>query len=320
MKTVIISGRPIVLQERSRAQLKGITIGDSLSYRFFDGSFHGVPMLFAEPKGSIAPPRSLAATASGISVKFNLPVVFLLNACPAYERQRLIDKDVFFVVSDKYANLPMLVANERIRRTKQSKRLNPVGQYLLFYHLQVESLEGLAARDIEGMVPYSYASITLGITCLADIGLCQKITDSSKRKAIHFTNVGRQLWDQAQPFIINPVEQRIYCDEFHSEEQFPICGINALAHYTKLNPDPERVIMMGTRQLRSFMESGALIQPNKYDGNIIIEAWKYPPVHKIDSKIEWVDRLSLAVSLSGDSDARVEGEVERLINETEWKA
>ena len=102
MKTVIISGRQIALQERSKAQLKGITIGDLLSYRFFDGSFHGVPLLFAEPKGGIAPPRSLAATASGISAKFNLPVVFLLSACPAYERQRLIDKEVFFVVSDKY--------------------------------------------------------------------------------------------------------------------------------------------------------------------------------------------------------------------------
>ena len=33
---------------------------------------------------------------------------------------------------------------------------------------------------------------------------------------------------------------------------------------------------------------------------------------------EWVDRLSLAISLREDEDPRVEGEVERLINEIEW--
>ena len=62
-----------------------------------------------------------------------------------------------------------------------------------------------------------------------------------------------------------------------------------------------------------------MVHPNQYDGNILIEAWKYPPVFKIGTEAEWVDRLSLAVSLREDADPRVEGEVERLINDIEWK-
>lgn len=319
MKTVIISGRPIMLRERKKAQLKGITIGDSISYRFYDGDFHSVPLLFVEPKGNMASPRSLAMTASGLSAKFHLPVVFLLNSCPAYERQRLIDKDVFFVVSDKYAHLPMLVANERMRKTKPAKRLNPVGQYLLLYHLQIESLEGMAARDIEGKVPYSYSSITLGITSLADLNICEKVANGSKRKVLHFSKTGKELWNHAKPVLINPVEKRVYCDEFRSNEHFPVCGINALAHYTWLNPDPERMIMMSSKQLRDLTDSGVLTRPNEFDGEVIIEAWKYPPVTKHGEKPEWVDKLSLAISLRDDTDARVEGEVERLIQTIEWK-
>ena len=319
MKTVIISGKPIALQERSKAQMKGISIGDSLSFRFYDGNFHGISLLFAEPKGNIPTPRSLAFTASELNEKFGLPVVFLLDECPAYERQRLIHKDVFFIVSEKYAHLPMLIANERIRKTKQAKALTPVAQFLLLYHLQVESLESKAARDIEGKVPYSYPSITLGITCLADLGFCQKVADGSKRKVLHFNENGRSLWEKAQPFLIDPVEERVYCDEFHSEDSFPACGINALAHYTWLNPDPERIIMMSVKQLREFTTAGTLIRPNQYDGNILIEAWKYPPVIKNGEKAEWVDKLSLAISLREDADPRVEGEIERLINEIEWK-
>lgn len=299
--------------------MEGTTIGDLLTYKFYDGEFHGMPLLFAEPKGKVATPRCLSVTANNLTSLLQLPIVFLLPACPAYERQRLIDKDVYFVVSEKYVHLPMLLANERVRKTKQAKTLTPVAQYLLLYHLQIGSIEGMAARDIEDKIPYSYASITLGLTCLEDLGLCKKVAEASKRKVIHFDMKGMNLWEQAQPFLVNPVEERIYCDGLLSDDSFPECGINALAHYTRLNPDPERTIMMSVKQLRNFKSSEALVRPNEFDGNIIIEAWKYPPVTAIGVKAEWVDKLSLAISLREDEDPRVEGEVERLINETEWK-
>ena len=318
-KEIAILGRPIQLQERSKAQMEGATIGDLLTYKFYDGEFHGMPLLFAEPKGKVATPRCLSVTANNLTSLLQLPIVFLLPACPAYERQRLIDKDVYFVVSEKYVHLPMLLANERVRKTKQAKTLTPVAQYLLLYHLQIGSIEGMAARDIEDKIPYSYASITLGLTCLEDLGLCKKVAEASKRKVIHFDMKGMNLWEQAQPFLVNPVEERIYCDGLLSDDSFPECGINALAHYTRLNPDPERTIMMSVKQLRNFKSSEALMRPNEFDGNIIIEAWKYPPVTAIGVKAEWVDKLSLAISLREDEDPRVEGEVERLINETEWK-
>ncbi len=319
IKNIVILGRTIPLQERSKAQMKGATVGDLIAYRFFDGVYLGVSMLFAEPKGEAASPQNLLITASNLTSLFNLPTVFLLASCPAYERQRLIDKNVFFVVSEKYAHLPMLVANERVRRTKISKSLTPVAQYILLYHLQVESLDGLAARDMEGMLPYTYTSITLGIGCLADLSLCEKVPDGSKRKMIHFPKAGKELWEHAQPLLVNPVEQRIYCDEFLSEESFPVCGINALAHYTWLNPDPERTIMMSIKMFREMKASGALVRPNEFDGNVVIEAWKYPPVAKMGKMPQWVDKLSLAISLRDDDDPRVEGEVERLINEMKWK-
>lgn len=303
-----------MLQERSKAQLRGITVGESLAYRFFDGIFHNVPLLFAEPKGDTAAPRALAITAGRLSEIFNLPVVYLLASCPAYERQRLIDKNVYFVVSNKYAHLPMLIANERMRKSRTAKRLSPVAQYLLLYHLQVESLDGMAARDLDGRLPYSYPSITLGITNLEDLGLCQKVADGAKRKVVLFNEAGKALWEKAQPYFINPVGQRIYCDEFLSDEHFPECGINALAHYTMLNPDPERMIMMSSKQLRSLQKSNALVRPNDFDGSLLIEAWKYPPVTSEGYGAKWVDKLSLAISLSEDNDARVEGEVKQMIN------
>ena len=50
---------------------------------------------------------------------------------------------------------------------------------------------------------------------------------------------------------------------------------------------------------------------NKMDGHIKIEVWEYPPIGL--KKV--VDKLSLFMTLKNDSDARVENELEIMINE-----
>ena len=50
---------------------------------------------------------------------------------------------------------------------------------------------------------------------------------------------------------------------------------------------------------------------NKMDGHIKIEVWEYPPIRL--KKV--VDKLSLYMTLKNDSDARVENELEIMINE-----
>lgn len=131
---ITITGRTVRLRMRGKEQLKGVAIGDTLAYRFYDGEYHGMSLLFAEPRGPVASPRNLALTADKISASLGLPVVYLLPSAPAYQRQRLIDREVYFVVSAKYAHLPMLVANERVRHKKAAKALSPVAQYILLYH------------------------------------------------------------------------------------------------------------------------------------------------------------------------------------------
>ncbi len=63
----------------------------------------------------------------------------------------------------------------------------------------------------------------------------------------------------------------------------------------------------------------SLLKLTLYDGNYIIEVWKYPVVSKMGDKSQWVDRLSLVLSLRDDDDPRVEKEVERIISEQKWK-
>ena len=135
---------------------------------------------------------------------------------------------------------------------------------------------------------------------------------------VHFELKGEELWNKAQDVLLSPVENHIYCDDIRLETEYPVCGINALAHYSMLNRDREDMIMMTSKEYRAVKSADVMENPNIYDGNHKIEIWKYPVVSKIGNKSQWVDRLSLVLSLREDDDPRVENEVERIIGEQKW--
>ncbi len=317
LKKISILGRKIEVIPKDN--LRGLSIGEKLSYTFYDGLYQGVPLLFLEPRKDNPTPKECQITSSRISGLFGMPVVFILKSGPTYERQRLMDKGVYFVMSDQYAHLPMLIALEKTSNRKKSTILTSVAQYLLLYHLQKSSLEGLSATEIAELIPYSYESATLGISCLEDVGLCKKVQANQKKKTLHFELKGENLWNEAQTYLISPLEQRIFCDDIRTDKDYPVCGINALAHYTSLNSDSERMIMLSSKEYRSLKDKDIFVNCNTYDGDYIIEVWKYPTVGLINEQKQWVDRLSLALTLKTDNDPRIEKEVERMIKEIQWK-
>jgi hypothetical protein len=77
------------------------------------------------------------------------------------------------------------------------------------------------------------------------------------------------------------------------------------------------MIMMSKKEFKSLEDANLLRNINEFDGNVMIEIWKYPVVSNCEQ--EWVDKLSLVLTLKKDDDARVENEIEQIINELEWK-
>ena len=314
-----ILGRKVELTRRTADKLKGLTIGEKLSYVFYDGTYLGVSLLFVEPKKGNPTPKVCSLTSNRLAELYGLPVVFILQPGPTYERTRLMDKGVYFVMSDQYAFLPMLVASEKSSNRVPAKVLSPVAQYLLLFHLQVKSIEGLSAREIAPLVPYSYESVTLGLTCLTDVGLVEKIKAGQRSKVVHFMEKGRELWNKAQPYLTNPVDRRFYCDEMNGQYTYPECCINALSHYSRLNPDEERMLAMTQKEYNGLNSQGTFVRQNLYDGNYMIEVWKYQPIIQFEDDKAYVDKLSLVLSLKADEDPRVEGEVEYIIERMVWK-
>lgn len=307
IRKITIEGRQIDLQEISKARLKGLWMEAIWTFRFYEAMFMEHDFVVLElKKDKNCTPMQLEQFVNRLQGHFGKTIVFLLNPMPTYLRQRLAERGVYFIISGKYAFLPFLFANRKMTDKTPAKQLTPSAQYLLLWHLQRISIEGETARTLEEVVPLSYLTISRAITTMEELGLCE-CRREGKSKVVHFSHSGKELWEQALPFILSPVKEVMYCDSYSGNAM--TSGINALSHYTHLNPDEQTTIVVTKEQIKQLHVEGL----NPVEGAVRIEVWKYAPI----ANDGYVDKLSLALSLRDDNDERVQKEVEQMI-ESVW--
>jgi hypothetical protein len=248
-------------------------------------------------------------------ILLGMPVVVILDSLTYYERERLINQGVYFIISDKYAFLPSLIVNVQAKKKdKNPSKLTPVAQYMLLYYLlSDEPREEYTIKDLEQIMPYNYVALARAVTNLEDCKMCStEIKDNTGIKYIQFGDLKRELWTKAQNYLSSPVKKVLYCDDI-PEGNFSISGVNALSQYSHLNSEQYE-----TRAIwdKLFNPTGA--QFNEVEGFYKIEIWKYPTNMPFLLNHNVVDKLSLYLSMKDEPDARIEKELEIMIEEMKW--
>ena len=298
---VDIDGNILDLSPVEKTWLKGLWAEAKWTFDYYECSFGGrdfiVPSLKQEKEVT---PLQLEHYSYRLESFFSKPIVFLLPETPRYQRVRYAERGLFYLMPDKgYARLPFLYAGKKMSDRTRAKRLTPAAQYLLLSHLQFESLEGKNLSEINSLVPQSYLTVSRAVTTLEDVGL--GFSDRfGKTKVFHFKFIRKDLWEKAQPYLVSPILTVRYYDAFDGSGI--IGGINALAHYSHLNPEEMQTLVLD----RNLVPEDNGLE----DGRYRIEVWKYPPI----GGGPWVDRLSLALSLQENKDERVQKEIEIMIN------
>lgn len=310
-KKVIIAGKAIPMRLKNRSELKGVFTDALLMFSFYDIEYRGVQFVVLESKTPVHhTPAQCKKLTSNLSAVLGKPCVMMFDQLASYERNRYIEQGVYFVVSGKYVFLPFFLINAKDSAPINKERLQPAAQYLLLYHLQHKSLEGCTLSDMEKLLPYNYLAISRAVRQLEVTYLVDVDVSNNGTKRIHFEKEGKQLWVVAEPLMQNPIKSVWYADE--EVAQGVVGGINALSHYSALNPERMQTKVIHEPEFRKAKETGALPDLNILDGDTRIEVWKYPPV--IEKEVGFVDRLSLVLSLREDDDPRVEKEIELMID------
>ena len=298
-----------------RNKLKGLNVDLFLRFDYYFTVFNQKEMCIirSKSKESLTPLKYRKITEQ-IEKITGMPVVVMMESPVYYERERFISQGVYFIVSDKYAFLPTLIANVRAKeKGNQPVSLIPGAQYLLLYYLlDNEGYKKYTIRELENILPYNYLAISRAIINLENLQLCKTKKDDTGTKIISFEYPKGELWEKSQPYLSSPIKKILYSDSI-SEGIFSLSGINALSHYSCMNPEPYNTMAIWDRL---FSESSE--QYNEIEGLYKIEKWKYPTfmLHQPDNKI--VDKLSLYLSMKDDPDARVEKELGKLIENMPW--
>ena len=300
----------------NQAELRGLTMMSIMRFTYYRGTFSGETMCFLLPKDNTElTPTHCRRYADRIGEALGMPVVFILQTAQYVNRKRLIEQGVYFVVSNKYAFLPMLLLNslEKEKKRKRGSVLSPAAQYILLYYLQSQMKPVCTIKDFQGVVPFSYQSIGRALVDLEGFGLCRSEMIPNVEKRILFIDDKRALWEAGLKYMRSPIKRVVYTDEELPSVKMAISGINALSHYSHLNPERRQTLAIYEKD---YNESIGDIQLFEDEGNTRIEVWIYPS--EMFPSSGYVDKLSLYLSMQDIHDARVEKELEILIENMLW--
>ncbi len=306
MKSIIIAGQVIALTPLEKEELKGVYVDALVRFNFYSGEINEHSfMLLEHKKSENLRPLQYKQIASRIGKIISLPILFEFDRLESYQRNRFIQQGVHFVVSDKYVFLPFLLINAKDSAPIVADKLTPIAQYILLRQIQSGEFNALSVRDIERITPYKYVTLTRAIRILEELGLCKVVIGSDRVKTLQF-NSGKELWESAEEYLINPISKVAYCSNANTGV---VCSYNALAHYTNLNPDNTSYYAIYEKEYKEW--SKGCKDLNSYEGEVKIEVWRYPSIESNG----YVDRLSLYLTLKDDKDPRVEKELEKLIQQ-----
>lgn len=308
MDNIIVAGKKLQLDIPASDITRNLWLGLLAEFDIYQFSMNDHQLLLLVAKGSVKySPVQRSNLAHRIENAVLLPAVFYFDNLPTYERDRLVDKGVYFVVSDKFAFVPTLLANRRLGKEEIGSQLFPSAQYMLLRHLQRSSLDGMTIKEIEEITPYKYSTLAKSVQQLAALGLAEFKADSNRNKRLTFIPDKRELWEKSQPYLSDPIKKSGCTDEPLSAGI--IGGIEALSHYSMLAGEdtPTRVFTIdASKWLKNRLSEFEDVQR--------IEIWKYPPI----AENGFVDRLSLYLTLKEDTDPRVQKELEIMIKEMPW--
>lgn len=117
----------------------------------------------------------------------------------------------------------------------------------------------------------------------------------------------------AKSYMSNPIKRTVYVPKTEIKKELPVSGYSALSEYTMLNsPAVESRATVSIAEWER-VASGRL---QNSEDQCAVELWRYDP-RKLFAG-ECVDRLSLALSLCGDRDERIEEAIEEMLEQV-WR-
>ena len=297
-------GAEVQIEPLDKTKKQALPILITNAYQLLQCQLLGAEVSLMVCKDANATPMQLKKHCAIVERALEMHAAVVLPEVKPYNMKRLVDARVNTIVPGRQLFLPSLLMDLRVQRNPvdmQGKPMPVMAQVVVLYHLQKHSLNGMSAQPIGELMGVSYPNINRAVKWLADNGFV-KLTPG-REKQMRFISEGKELWEQALPVLLSPIERVLRTDRMLDAY---VCGEEALAELTMLAEPQERHWAITKQEAQQL---GADL--HKEFGEHVAEVWRYNP--KLMGENGMVDRLSLYLSLRDTEDERVRKEVKGLV-------
>lgn len=311
-------------------ETSGVPVYLTREFSLWRGNFLGQSLLFAiAGKAVDLTPGDLAKRIDRLTTIFQGPAVLVTDSMTGYQRGRLIEAGVPFVVPGNQLYLPQigLDLREHFRRRPLASddKLSPAAQVLLLRHLTAGDVDGQAPGRLVEVLRYSAMTCGRAIEEVAAHGLAD-IHSHGRSKIILFRLPEEEAFRLAEPLLRSPVRAQHWYrtkrlpDEFYGTtlpQDLAKGGESALAEISLLSPPQRPTFAAGPKDWKR-MQSGDYGEqvPLSEEPDFGIDVWWYDPDQIAPQ--QRVDRISLYLQFKDHADERVAAAAREGMTEFAW--
>jgi DNA-binding MarR family transcriptional regulator len=291
------------------------------SYTFYEVSLLNTPcLLMVARDNNVQTPAIIRKQMLHVQAKWDGEVIYLCSSVSAYNRKRLIEQKVPFVVPGNQMYLPMLGIDlrEHFRQIRSAApgKLSPSTQAVVL-HALLHGPKDYTPSRLANQLGYTVMTLTRAFDELVSLGLGEVVTEGRER-VLRFSDGKKDLWQRSREFMRSPVKKRTIIHLLEQKWCGIPAGLTALAHFTLLAPPSTPVYAVSLDNWKSMKLTNAIVElPAAEPQSHEVEIWNYSPL-LFKEEDDVVDRFSLYLSLQDNVDERVQSALEKMMEKVLW--
>jgi hypothetical protein len=276
-------------------------------------------LLMETKEGEQATPNGIKKHWLMVKEKWDGDVVYITQTISAFNRIRLIEHKVPFIVPGTQMYLPDLGLDlrEHVEKVRiKTETISPATQVVILDALNYDRREPRNVNQLAGMLNYTPMTITRVMDEITDLGL-GNIQTVGRQRQLAFDIPKKQLWEKAQNSLMNPIFKKVYVQGVVQGKDVPVAGLSALAEYSDLAEPEVKTLAVSRGKFRALQNHNQItVLPGMDSGAVIQEIWRYWPERLAQNGV--VDPFSLFLSLKDEDDERVQAALKMMMEKVAW--
>lgn len=251
-----------------------------------------------------------------------VPAVYVTGALASYERKRLIEQKVPFMVPGNQLYLPDLGVDLREyfrqRPTAGDTALSPATQALLLVVLLRKPWHAeWQPAEVISDLGYTAMTLSRAVRELTGAGIA-KVRTEGRTRWLQIEGTAADTWQRVMPLLSSPIKRRFWAQRIPNwrPPRVRLAGLSALARCSMIAEPQWPTYAIGPALWKTVTQADIEVLHEHLPGACEYEVWHYNPGLIKGSEI--VDPLSLTLSLQGNSDERVQLALDELKEHLPW--